>query len=472
MGGRETLFDKIWKSHVIKTFEGGRALIHVDRHLLHEGTSGEPFANLRKLGIAVRRPDLTYAVIDHGLSTLPGRTADSYEPTRARNQRMQNNCREANVELIEPDDPRHGIVHVVSTELGIALPGSTLVCGDSHTATSGGLGAWAWGVGASEIQKVLATQALILRKPKTMRVRFEGRMAPGVTPKDLTLYLIGRHGTAAGTGYVIQYAGSAIDSMPIEGRCTICNMSIELGARSGLIAADDSTYEYLHGRPHAPKGAMWDRALDQWRALNDCEGAVFDLEIVIDCADIQPQISWGNSPQDVIAVSGRLPHPERLEDAGKRASAALALSYMGLEPGAFIEGLPIDYAFIGSCTNGRLSDIAAAAEVVKGRKVAEGVQAIVVPGSLQVKAAAEAMGLDAIFKTAGFQWRESGCSMCIATNGDFVPPGARCISTSNRNFEDRQGSKSRTHLASPMMVAAAAVSGHIVDVRKLMTRQV
>ena len=462
-----TLFDKIWDSHVVRQFAEDRFLIHIDRHILQEATCRDAFDGLRQRGRQPKSLAATFAVIDHDVSTKPGRTWDSYAPSKERNGAMQENCRAAGIDLIDVNDPRQGIVHVIAPELGITLPGITLVCGDSHTATSGALGAWAWGIGTTEIERVLATQTLIQRKPKTMRVNFSGTLHKGVYAKDLILYFIGRHGNAVGTGYAVEYAGPAIRALPIEGRMTICNMSIEFGARSGLIAPDDATFAYLAGRPFAPAGALWDRAVADWRRLPSDEGARYDREIDIDCSAITPQITWGTSPQDVVAVDGLIPDPANAEPE-RREPMQNALNYMGLKPGMAMEGLKIDYAFIGSCTNSRLSDLQVAASILRGRKVAEGVTAFIVPGSTQVKHAAEAAGLDRVFIDAGFEWRESGCSMCQTLGGDSVPPGLRSISTTNRNFEGRQGPQARTHLASPAMVAAAAISGHIVDTRKFL----
>ncbi len=463
-----TPFERIWDKHVIKDYGDGRSLIHIDRHFVHEGSSARAFEGLRRVGLAVRRKDLTFCVIDHGISTLPGRTIESWAPTRARNLQMRKNCEDFGLRLFDVGDPRHGIVHVVAPHLGIALPGCSYVCGDSHTASCGGVGAWAWGIGTTEVMQVLATQALVQRKPRTMRVNFSGAMGPGIYAKDLILYLIGACGVDAGVGHVVQYAGPVIRALPIEARLTICNMSIEFGARGGLIAADDTTFEFLHGRPHAPTDEKWDLAVAAWRRLYDDGEAQYDQEVDIDCGQIRPQVTWGISPGDVIGVDERIPDPATATDPDRRGMMERALSYMDLTPGDPIAGTQIDIAFIGSCTNGRLSDLEAAATVARGRKVSEKVKALVVPGSAQVKQAAEAAGLHNVFLDAGFEWRESGCSMCVAAGGDIVPTGQRSISTSNRNFEGRQGPGSRTHLASPAMVAAAAIAGHVTDVRKMM----
>ena len=463
-----TLFDKIWDSHVAGTFSDGRALIAIDRHVVQETTCWHAFDALRERGLPVRHPELTWSTIDHSVATHPGRTADSFPPTRDMILAMRRHCAEFGLRLYDIDDPRQGIVHVIAPELGIAQPGCTLVCADSHTATSGGLGAWAWGIGTTQVLHVLATQMLILRKPRTMRVTFNGRLGHGIYAKDMILSLIGRFGTAAGTGHVVEYAGPAIRALPIEGRLTVCNMSVEFGARAGLIAADDATFEYLAGRPFAPTGAAWDAALRYGHDLPSDAGARYDAELEIDCAAIAPRVTWGNSPQDVIAVDERIPAPDTFADSGRRAMAERALAYMDLVPDRPIEGTKIDFAFIGSCTNGRLSDLREAAAIADGRKVAQGVTALVVPGSAAVRRDAEAEGLDRVFRAAGFEWRQSACSMCVAANGDIVPPGKRSISTTNRNFEGRQGPASRTHLASPAMVAAAAVTGCITDVRRLL----
>jgi 3-isopropylmalate/(R)-2-methylmalate dehydratase large subunit len=463
-----TPFERIWDQHVVTDYGGGRALIHIDRHFAQEGTSGRAFDGLRKAGLPVRRPDLTVGTIDHGISTAPGRTLETWRANAPRNLAMKRNCEEFGVRLFSIDDPRHGIVHVAGPHLGFALPGCTYVCGDSHTASCGGVGAWAWGIGTTEVMQVFATQSLVMRKPATLCAEFHGTPGKGIYAKDMILALIGRYGVDAGVGHAVEYAGSAIRAMPIEGRLTISNMSIEFGARGGIIAADDATFEYLNGREMAPKGVLWDRAVTDWRSLFDATDARYDRLIDIDCSELKPQVTWGNSPQDVIAIDQAVPDPASFADAGRRSMADRALGYMGLTPGRPIDGLPIDIAFIGSCTNGRLSDLRAAAEIARGRKVAAGVRALVVPGAAHVKAAAEDEGLHTIFQQAGFEWREAGCSMCVGAGGDSVAPNQRSISTSNRNFEGRQGPGSRTHLASPAMVAAAAIAGCITDVRKLL----
>jgi 3-isopropylmalate/(R)-2-methylmalate dehydratase large subunit len=464
-----SFFDKMWDAHVIRDLGGGRALIHIDRHMVHEGTSAEAFAGLRKAGRQLRNADLTFAVTDHIVSTRPGRTAQTFPAGLERITLLERNCRDFGIPLMDLSDPRQGISHVVAPELGIALPGVTLVCGDSHTATCGGIGAWAWGIGTTEVEQVMTAQALIMKKPRTMRIDFHGRIGNGISAKDVVLHLIGRFGVAGGSGYAIEYAGPAIRGLDVEGRMTICNMSIEFGARSGFVAPDETTLTYVAERPMSPQGPLWEQATNTWRALPSDAGARFDRELQIDCSALAPQVTWGISPQNVVGIGDAVPQPMRPPTGESRESVARALDYMGLTPGAPIEGTPIDFAFIGSCTNSRLSDLKAAAEIAKGRRVADGVRALVVPGSTQVKAAAEALGLDKIFLAAGFEWHNSGCSMCVAANEDVVPAGKRCISTSNRNFENRQGMGSRTHLASPAMVAAAAIAGRIADVRKLVS---
>jgi 3-isopropylmalate/(R)-2-methylmalate dehydratase large subunit len=463
----KSLFEKIWSSHVIEDLGDGRSVIHIDRHVIQESSCRISFDGLRELNLPVRNRDLTFGVIDHSVATMPGRTADSFPPTRYRIVAMQENCRDFGIRLFDLDDPRQGIEHVVAPELGITLPGCTLVCSDSHTPTNGGLGAWSWGVGTTEARHVLANQCMTVSKPKTMRVTFSGALQPHVYAKDLILHLIGSHGMTTGVGYTVEYAGPVIRSLPIEARMTICNMSIEFGARSGMCAVDDTTIEYVAGRPYAPKGSQWDQAVASWQDLSSDDDAVFDAELSVDCSKVAPQVTWGTSPHDAMGIDGHVPDPATFGDSDKRAGVARALSYLDLKPGQPLEGIPVDYAFIGSCTNARLSDLEAAAAVVRGRKVASGVRALIVPGSTMVKRAAEAAGLDKIFVDAGFEWRESGCSMCVGSNGDSVPPGKRCVSTSNRNYENRQGRGARTHLASPAMVAAAAVTGHLTDVRKL-----
>ena len=463
-----TLVNKIWDRHVIKELSDGRTLLHIDRHFLHDGTSRQAFDGMRRIKRPVRNRNLTFAVVDHILSTLPGRTGESHPPGIERIHALRDNCREFAVELYDVDSPLQGIAHVIAPELGITLPGATLVCGDSHTATNGGLGALAWGIGTTEVMHVIATQALLQRKPKQMRITFNGSIGPGVYAKDLILYFMSRHGVASGTGCAVEYAGPAMRALPIEARMTICNMSIEFGARMGIVAPDDKTISYVADRPFAPKGAQWDRAVAEWRSLASDADAVLDNDVEIDCNQIGPQVTWGNSPMDAAAIDEALPDPSTFTDAARRQALERAYTYMNLAPGRTLEGVPIDYAFIGSCTNSRLSDLEAAAQVVRGRKVRASVTALVVPGSMAVKAAAEAAGLDKVFIEAGFEWRNAGCSMCVGSNGDLVPPGKRSISTTNRNFEHRQGPHSRTHLAGPAMVAAAAVSGCITDVRKLL----
>lgn len=466
MDGGVTLIEKIWQQHAIRELGDDRTLLHIDRHILHDGTSRQAFDGLRDRNLPIRDLSLTWAVADHIVSTLPGRTAESNPAGRERIGALQANCAEFNVKFFDVNDPQQGIAHVIAPEQGLTLPGLTLVCGDSHTATNGGLGALAWGIGTTEVLQTLATQTLIQRRPKLMRLSFLGRLQPGVSAKDLILYFIGRHGAAVGTGYAVEYAGPVIRAMPIEQRMTICNMSIEFGARMGIVAPDDATFGYIAGRQHAPKGADWDRAVTAWRSLRSDDGAPFDREIEILCDDISPQVTWGNSPQDVIAVDAPIPTPDGFDDPARREAMVRAYDYMDLKPGQRLEGLPVDVVFIGSCTNSRLSDLEAAAKVVKGRKVHPGLKALVVPGSMQVKAAAESAGLDRIFTEAGFEWRNSGCSMCISSSGDLVKPGQRSISTTNRNFEHRQGPGSRTHLASPATVAASAIAGAIADARK------
>ena len=457
---------KIWEQHVIARLSEDTDLLHIDRHLLHDLGGSRGLLDLKSRGLEVHNPELTFATADHAISTAHGRAGTSkigQELLAA--LRVETSA--SGIRMFDVDQPGQGIVHVIGPELGLSLPGSTIVCGDSHTCTHGGLGALAFGIGSSELAHVLATQALIQRRPKTMRVRFEGELPFGVTAKDMILALIGQIGAAGGTGYAVEYAGRAIRELGIEGRLTICNLSIELGAKMGMVAPDDKTFEFLRGRPYAPQGALWEQALEAWRALPSDADAVFDREVLIDVGTIIPQVTWGISPEHVIGVDGRIPDPQAVADPVRRAAIETALDYMGLEGGAPIMGTPVDWVFIGSCTNSRLSDLRAAADVVRGRKVASGVRAWVVPGSENVKRDAVAEGLDKIFTEAGFEWREPGCSMCLAANGETVAPGQRSVSTSNRNFVGRQGPRARTHLASPASAAAAAIAGAIADVRTL-----
>ena len=465
MPGR-TLLTKIWEQHVIARIREDTDLLHVDRHLLHDLGGSRGLLDLKSRSLRVHNPELTFATPDNAISTARGRTGTSkigQELLAA----LRAETSASGIEMFDVDQPGKGIVHVIGPELGLSLPGSLIVCGDSHTCTHGGLGALAFGIGSSELTHVLATQALIQRRPKTMRVRFEGKLPLGVTAKDMILALIGHVGAAGGTGYAVEYAGSAIRDMPIEGRLTICNLSIELGAKMGMVAPDEKTFEFLRGRFYAPQGEMWDRALNAWRQLPSDTNAAFDKEVIIDVARIIPQVTWGISPEHVIGVDGHIPDPKAIDDPIRRAAIETALDYMGLTPGAPIAGTPVDWVFIGSCTNSRLSDLRAAAEVARGRKVAAGVRAWVVPGSETVKREAVAEGLDKLFIDAGFEWREPGCSMCLAANGETVPPGQRSVSTSNRNFVGRQGPRARTHLASPASAAAAAIVGAIADVRTM-----
>lgn len=461
-----TLLAKIWDQHVIAKMGDDTDLLHVDRHLLHDLGGSRGLLDLKSRNLSVHNPELTFATPDHAISTAPGR-AGTIKIGQDLLAALRVETSASGIAMFDIDEPGQGIVHVIGPELGLSLPGCLIVCGDSHTCTHGGLGALAFGIGSSELTHVLATQAIIQRRPKTMRVKFEGALPFGVTAKDLILALIGQIGAAGGTGYAVEYAGSAIRDLPVEGRLTICNLSIELGAKMGLIAPDEKTYEYIRGRAYAPKGEMWDRAVAAWRQLPSDPDAVFDKEVVVDVGKIIPQVTWGISPEHVIGVDGRVPDPGQIADPAKRAAIETALDYMGLKAGAPIMGTPVDWVFIGSCTNSRLSDLRAAAAVARGRKVAPGVRAWVVPGSETVKRDAVAEGLDRIFIEAGFEWREPGCSMCLAANGETVAPGQRSVSTSNRNFIGRQGPRARTHLASPATAAAAAISGAIADVRTM-----
>jgi 3-isopropylmalate/(R)-2-methylmalate dehydratase large subunit len=470
-----TLYEKIWDDHVVDRRNDGTCILYIDRHLVHEVTSPQAFEGLRREGRKVRRPDLTLAVPDHNLPTTARVDADGKrlpiaDPESAQQLSMlEANVVEFGVPYIDDIAAAQGIVHVVGPEQGFSLPGTTIVCGDSHTACHGGLGALAFGIGTSEVEHVLATQTLQLRPSKTMEVRVDGKLGFGVSAKDVVLAIIGKIGAAGGTGYVIEFTGSAIRDLSIEGRLTVSNMAIEGGARSGLIAPDDKTFDYLKGRPMAPKGAAWDDAVAYWRTLPSDAGATYDKTVILNAADIGPNVTWGTSPEDVVSITGTVPDPMSFADPGKQEAAAKSLAYMGLTPGMRMEDVEIENIFIGSCTNSRIEDLRAAAAVLKGRKKADGVKwAIVVPGSGLVKRAAEAEGLDRIFIEAGLEWREPGCSACLGMNPDKVPAGERCASTSNRNFVGRQGPGARTHLVSPAMAAAAAVTGHLTDVRELM----
>ncbi|MDZ4790615.1 MAG: 3-isopropylmalate dehydratase large subunit [Hyphomicrobiales bacterium] len=461
----KTLYDKIWDDHIVDTHPDGTCLLYIDRHLVHEVTSPQAFEGLRLSGRRVRAPHKTLAVVDHNVPTTD-RTKGIADPESALQvETLAQNARDFGVEYYGERDIRQGIVHVIGPEQGFTLPGTTIVCGDSHTSTHGAFGALAHGIGTSEVEHVLATQTLIQKKAKNMRITVDGQLPPHVTAKDIILAVIGEIGTAGGTGYVIEYAGEAIRALSVEGRMTVCNMSIEGGARAGLIAPDEKTFAYIEGRPRSPKGAAWEAALGYWRTLYSDDGAHFDHEVRLDAASLPPIITWGTSPEDVVSITGTVPDPDAIEDENKRAAIKRALAYMGLTPGTKMTDIHIDKVFLGSCTNGRIEDLRAAAAVLAGHKVAETVSAMVVPGSGLVKEQAEAEGLDKIFIDAGFEWREPGCSMCLGMNPDQLKPGERCASTSNRNFEGRQGFKGRTHLVSPIMAVAAAVAGRFVDIR-------
>ena len=462
-----TLFDKIWDSHLVHVQDDGTCLVFIDRHLVHEVTSPQAFEGLRVTDRKVRRPDLTLAVADHNIPTIDIEAGIKDEQSRIQVEALAKNCGDFDIEYFDLTDPRRGIVHIIGPEQGFSQPGLTMVCGDSHTATHGAFGALAFGIGTSEVEHVLATQTLIQNPAKNMRISVEGELGFGVSAKDVILAIIGKIGTAGGTGYVIEFSGSVVRGLSMEGRMTMCNMAIEAGARAGLVAPDETTFEYLKGRPMAPKGAAWEAALSYWRTLPTDDGAKYDSEIELAAADIAPQVTWGTSPQDVVPVTANVPDPESFGDDQRRDAVARSLEYMGLDAGTKIEDIAIDRVFIGSCTNGRIEDLRAAAEVARGRKVADGVHAMVVPGSGLVKVQAEEEGLDRIFVEAGFDWREPGCSMCLAMNDDRLAPGERCASTSNRNFEGRQGRDGRTHLVGPAMAAAAAVTGRLTDVRNL-----
>ncbi|MDQ7957611.1 MAG: 3-isopropylmalate dehydratase large subunit [Pseudomonadota bacterium] len=462
-----TLFDKLWDAHVIRELGDGWALLHIDRHLLHDLSGPPALSDVRARGLALHDPALVFATPDHAVSSQPGRVATTFPLGGKLHAGLKQLTGAMGVQLFDLGEPGQGIVHVMGPEMGIVLPGLTVICGDSHTCTNGGLGAMAFGVGSSESTHALATQTLRQQKPRRMRIRCDGRLAPGVTAKDLALHLIGRLGAAAGVGYAIEFAGPAIEALDVEGRLTLCNLSVELGARFGMVAPDEATIDWLRGRPYAPQGEAFEAAAAHWRTLASDADAVFDREETFDASAVAPTITWGTSPEHAIAIDGAVPDPLRAATAGDRDAWGAALAYMGLRANEPIAGTAVDWVFIGSCANSRLNDLRAAAEVARGRQVAAGVRAWVVPGSENVKRAAEAEGLHDVFLAAGFEWREPGCSMCVAANGEQVPPQQRSVSTSNRNFVGRQGPGARTHLASPAMAAAAAVTGRITDVRTI-----
>ena len=464
----KTLYDKIWESHLVEERPDGTALLYIDRHLVHEVTSPQAFDGLRVAGRKVRRTDLTLAVADHNVPTVDREKGIADPTSRQQVETLEKNCAEFGVRYIPLLDDMQGIVHIVGPEQGFTLPGTTIVCGDSHTSTHGAFGALAFGIGTSEVEHVLATQTLVTKHSKNMRVTFNGNLGKGVSSKDLILKLIGTIGTAGATGHVLEYAGSAIRGLSMEARMTICNMSIEAGARAGLIAPDDTTFAYAKGRNLAPKGPDWDAAVAWWKTLPSDEGAVFDMDLTLDVNNMPPQVTWGTSPETVADITGCVPTLDIAQTAEQKATLERALDYMGLAPGARLQDVKVDKVFVGSCTNARIEDLRAAASIAKGRKVASGVQALVVPGSGLVKRQAEAEGLHHIFTDAGFEWRQPGCSMCLAMNADRLEPGERCARTSNRNFEGRQGRGGRTHLMSPLMAAAAAVTGRLTDVRELL----
>lgn len=463
----KTLYQKVFDAHVVREVEGETPLIYIDRHLVHEVTSPQAFDGLRAMNRQLRRPDLTWATMDHNVSTTTKDIAASGEMARIQMETLAANCQAFGVRLYDLNHKYQGIVHVMGPELGITLPGTTIVCGDSHTATHGAFGSLAFGIGTSEVEHVMATQTLKQGRARTMRISVNGKLAAGISAKDVVLAIIGKVGHAGGTGYVVEFAGEAIEGLTMEGRMTVCNMAIELGAKAGMIAPDQTTIDYIRGKEFAPKGEALEQAIAYWLTLKSDEGAHFDAEVVLDAADIAPQVTWGTNPGQVIAVNEPIPAPESFADPVEQQSARKALAYMDLQPGQKLSDVAIDKVFIGSCTNSRIEDLRAAAAIARGRKVAAGVQALVVPGSEQVKAQAEAEGLDKIFIEAGFEWRLPGCSMCLAMNNDRLQPGERCASTSNRNFEGRQGRAGRTHLVSPAMAAAAAVTGRFADIRAL-----
>ena len=468
MAEPRTLFDKIWQSHLVEREADGTCILYIDRHLVHEVTSPQAFEGLRAAGRKVRRPDATIAVADHNVPTTDRKAGISDEESRLQVETLEANCKAFGITYFGMDDVRQGIVHIIGPEQGMTQPGMTIVCGDSHTSTHGAFAALAFGIGTSEVEHVLATQTLVLRPAKNMRVTVNGRPPFGCAAKDVILAIIGKIGTAGGTGHVIEYAGEAIRALSMEGRMTVCNMTIEGGARAGLIAPDETTFAYLMGRPMAPKTGRWEQAVAYWRTLPSDPGARYEKEVTLEASAIAPHVTWGTSPQDVLPITGRVPDPKEAPDENTRAAWTRSLAYMGLEPGTPLSEIEVDAVFIGSCTNSRIEDLRAAAAIAKGRRVASKVRALVVPGSGLIKEQAEAEGLDRVFKEAGFEWREPGCSMCLAMNADRLQPGERCASTSNRNFEGRQGRGGRTHLLSPAMAAAAAVTGRLTDVRQLM----
>ena len=462
-----TLLDKIWDAHTVRTEDGGRSVLYIDRQYIHEVTSPVAFAGLERRGIGVARPAQITATADHNIPTVDQHLPIAETESRRQVEALEANCAKFGIEHFGVGNPRQGIVHIIGPELGFTQPGMTIVCGDSHTATHGAFGALAFGIGTSEVEHVLATQTLKQGRAKTMKIEVKGKAAPGITAKDIVLAIIGKTGSAGGTGHVVEFCGEAIRDLSMEGRMTLCNMAIEMGAKAGLVAPDETTFNYVKGRLHAPKGQNFDDAVAYWKTLKTDEGAIFDTVVTLQAEEIAPQVTWGTNPGQVISVNDSIPDPASFADPVERASAEKALAYMGLKPGVPLTDVSIDKVFIGSCTNSRIEDLRAAAEIAKGRKVAPGVQALVVPGSGPVKAQAEAEGLDKIFIEAGFEWRLPGCSMCLAMNNDRLNPGERCASTSNRNFEGRQGRGGRTHLVSPAMAAAAAVTGHFADIRSL-----
>ena len=465
MAGPRTLYDKIWDDHLVHEAEDGTCLLYIDRHLVHEVTSPQAFEGLRMAGRTVRHPEKTLAVVDHNVPTTDRSKGIDDPEAREQVDALANNAAEFGIDYFNETDRRQGIVHIIGPEQGFTLPGTTIVCGDSHTSTHGAFGALAHGIGTSEVEHVLATQTLIQKKAKNMKVQVDGKLAEGATAKDIILAVIGEIGTAGGTGHVIEFAGQAFSDLTMEGRMTVCNMTIEGGARAGMIAPDHKTYDYLKDTPRAPKGADWDAAMRYWETLHSDDGAHFDSIVTLDAATLPPIVTWGTSPEDVVSVTGQVPDPSAIDDETRRQALLRKLEYMGLSAGTKMTDIPVDRVFIGSCTNGRIEDLRAAAAVAKGKSVNGHVNAMIVPGSGIVKEQAEAEGLDKIFTDAGFEWREPGCSMCLAMNADKLAPGERCASTSNRNFEGRQGYKGRTHLVSPAMAAAAAIAGHFVDIR-------